>query len=133
MRAATLVIGAAMVVLAFAAATRVADTREGLIAEVVTLFAGLAGVGFLMYGLTARRRPTRQAVPVAPAEAQAPRPPRARRDLLLGSGGVALALFLLIGLELSGGPLWAALGLVILLPMLAGSVYLCVRFLRANP
>jgi len=29
--------------------------------------------------------------------------------------------------------MWAGFGLALLLPMIAGSVYLCVRFLRANP
>ena len=55
------------------------------------------------------------------------------RDLLLGAGGIAVALVLLTGLAVSGGPLWAGFGLAILLPMLAGSVYLCVRYLRASP
>ena len=41
MRRAALVAGAGLVIVAFGAATRVADTREGLIAEVVTLLAGL--------------------------------------------------------------------------------------------
>ncbi len=122
--------GAALVVLAFASATRVADTREGLIAEVVTLFSSLAAVGLLMYGLTARRSQASASPPQPPAVT--PRP-RTRRDLLLGTGGVALAALLVVGLAISGGPLWAGLGLVLLLPMISGSVYLCVRFLRANP
>src|SRR5690349_7637472 len=41
MRRFALVAGTALVILAFAAATRVADTREGLIAEVVTLLTGV--------------------------------------------------------------------------------------------
>src|SRR5262249_60638938 len=49
--------GIALVVLAAGAVTRVADTREGLIAEIVTLFAGGAGVVLLIYGLAARPRP----------------------------------------------------------------------------
>ncbi len=132
-RSIVLAVGALLVVVAFAAATRVADTREGLIAEVILLFASLGGVSLLLYGLTANR------VPVAPA-----RPPtrdatpvsahrREQRDLLLGSGGVALALILVSGLAFSGGALWAVLGLALLLPMLAGSVYLVFRFLRTNP
>jgi hypothetical protein len=125
-----IVIGAALAVVAFAAATRVADTREGLIAEVVTLLAGLVAVGLLMYGLTARAWPSRGGQPVRPA----PRArPRTRRDLLLGAGGVVLAVVLVMGLAWSGGVLWAALGFVLLLPMLAGCVYLCVRFMRASP
>lgn len=129
-RAAFLVAGAALVVVAFASATRVADTREGLIAEVVTLLSSLAAVGLLIYGLTARRG---QASGPPPLRRTAIPRPRTSRDLLLGTGGVALALVLLVGLALSGGPLWAGLGLVLLLPMIAGSLYLCVRFLRANP
>lgn len=121
-----------MVILAFAAATRVADTREGLVAEVVTLLAGLAGVGLLIYGFTAGRMDRGEATGPRPPAPAAPRP-RTRRDLLLGVGGIAVALGLLTGLALSGGPLWAGFGLVLLLPMIAGSVYLCLRFLRASP
>jgi peptidoglycan/LPS O-acetylase OafA/YrhL len=130
MRRFAVVAGVALVVVAFTAATRVADTREGLIAEVVTLLAGGAGVGFLIYGLAARpRTPTSQPVARAPR----PIPPRTTRDLLVGAGGVALSAILVIGLAISGGPLSAVFGLVVLLPMIAGCVYLCVRFLRANP
>lgn len=116
--------------LAFAAATRVSDTREGLIAEVITLLGGLAGVALLIYGLTARNRPP---TPPTPERTAAASRPRSTNDLLLGSGGIALGLILLVGLALSAGLAWAALGLVLLLPMIAGSVYLCVRFLRASP
>jgi hypothetical protein len=132
MRGISLVAGAALVVLAFAAVTRVSDTREGLIAEVITLLGGLAGIGLLVYGLAARksaaggRSLTRQ-LDTRPA----PRP-RTTRDLVLGAGGIALALILLGGLALSGGVLWAGLGLALMLPMISGSVYLCVRFLRAS-
>ena len=132
MRALSLVAGIALAALAFAAATRVTDTREGLVAEVVTLLAGLAGVGLLIYALTARRRPA--ATGATPPSASTPiAAPRSTRDLVLGAAGVALALLLLAGLVLSGGLLWAGLGLALLLPMLAGSVYLCVRFLRSAP
>jgi hypothetical protein len=133
MRIAAIVAGGALVVVAFAAATRVADTREGLIAEVITLLASLVAVGLLIYGLTARRD---RAAAQSATEARGistPRRPRTRRDLLLGAGGVALAAILVAGLAISGGALWAAFGLVLLLPMISGSVYLCVRFLRANP
>jgi hypothetical protein len=119
-----------MVIVAFAAATRVADTREGLIAEVVTLLAGVAGVSALIYGLAAR-----QATTTNQRVARAPRPmrPRTGTDLLIGAGGVTLSAILVVGLAITGGPLPAAFGLVLLLPMIAGCVYLCVRFLRANP
>ena len=36
------------------------------------------------------------------------------------------------GLAVTSGWQWAALGLVMLLPMIAGSAFLCVRFLRAQ-
>lgn len=130
-RAATLVAGAALVVVAFAASTRVADTREGLVAEVITLLSGLLAVGLLMYGLTARRaRPQTGIAESVPARVVRP---RTARDLALGAGGLVLALILLVGLEVSGGPLWAGLGLVLLLPMISGCVYLCARFLRSSP
>ncbi len=130
--------GAALVALAFAAATRVSDTREGLIAEVITLLGGLAGVALLIYALTVRREshaPTRTASRSdLPGErGGANPPPRARRDIILGAGGIVLALVLLGGLGFSGGGLWLGLGFALLLPMIAGSVYLCVRFLRATP
>jgi mannose/fructose/N-acetylgalactosamine-specific phosphotransferase system component IIC len=48
-------------------------------------------------------------------------------------GGLVLAVVLLAGLSVSGGALWAGLGFALLLPMIAGSVYLCVRFLRSSP
>jgi hypothetical protein len=130
MRRFALVAGVLLVIVAFGAATRVADTREGLIAEVVTLLAGGAGVGFLIYGLAARHQ-ARGGERVT----RAPRPlhPRTTRDLLLGAGGVVLSAILVAGLAISGGPLSAVFGLVLLTPMIAGCVYLCVRFLRANP
>lgn len=132
MRWLALVAGIALVALAFGAGSRVADTREGLIAEVITLLAGLSGVALLIYGLVARPRapaaPPRLATGSTPAERA-----RSARDLLVGAGGIVLALALLTGLAVSGGALWAGFGLVLLLPMLAGSVYLCVRYLRASP
>jgi hypothetical protein len=130
MRWVSLVAGIAFVVLAFAAATRVTDTRDGLIAEVVTLFSGLAGVSLLLYGLFARARPSPSS-PMATASRPPARPPSAR-DLAIGAGGLALAVILLGGLLLSAGWQWAALGFVILLPMIAGSALLCGRFLMAR-
>ena len=122
--------GAALVVLAFAAGSRVADTREGLIAEVVALFSGLGGIGLLLYGLTANRGPKPQTARPSPTVDDRTRP-RTANDLLIGAGGIVLAVALVTGLALSGGALWAGFGAVMLLPMVGGSVYLCVRFARA--
>jgi hypothetical protein len=123
--------GIALIVLAFAAATRVADTREGLIAEVITLLAGLAGISLLLYGLIGgARRSTQRAERPLPPKLPAPSV-RPLTDLLLGGAGIAIAIVLLSGLAVTGGILWAVLGLVLLLPMIAGSMYLCVRFTRA--
>jgi hypothetical protein len=131
-RWASLVTGVALIALAFAAASRVADTRPGLIAEIITLLAGATGIILATYGLAARRRGA-DGAPGRPASTTAQEPrTRAARDLVLGGGGLGLALILLTGLALSGGPLWASLGLLLLLPMVAGSVYLCWRFLRAS-
>jgi len=128
-----LLAGTTLVALAFAAVTRVSDTREGLVAEIITLLAGAAGVLLLVYGLAARRRygPSLARVPPVPSQ-PVPRP-RSRNDLVLGVGGIVVTAFLLGGLAFSGGFLWALLGSALLLPMAAGSVYLCVRFLRASP
>ena len=133
MRWIALVAGVALLALAVGAVTRVEDTRAGLVAEIVTLLSALAGVSLLIYGLVARPRLTTQP-PRAPAKALPTEPhPRTARDLVLGAGGVVLALVLLGGLAVSGGPLWAGFGLALLLPMIAGSVYLCVRFVRSEP
>lgn len=132
MRWLALVSGIALIAVAIAAVTRVEDTREGLIAEVVTLFGALAGVSLLIYGLVARRRePAAHSTTVAATTSPLHR--RSTSDLRLGGAGLGLAAVLLVGLALSGGFMWAALGLALLLPMIAGSVYLCVRYLRANP
>ncbi|TMD97543.1 MAG: hypothetical protein E6I72_05990 [Chloroflexi bacterium] len=136
MRRLSLACGLALVVLAFAAASRVSDTREGQVAEVVTLLGGLAGIGLLTYAFASRPRATSSSSsstsPVTRTPAMGGRR-RSSRDLVLGAGGVVLAVCLLAGLAFSGGPLWAAFGLALLVPMIAGSVYLCLRFLRANP
>lgn len=130
-RTAALIAGSALVVLAFGAATHVADTREGLIAEVVTLLASVTGIGLLIYGLTSGRR--NAATMPAASRPRPGRRPRTTSDLLLGAGGVVVAAVLVTGLAISGGVLQAVFGLALLLPMIAGSVYLCVRFLRASP
>lgn len=131
MRWLSLIAGIVFVALAFAAATRVADTREGLIAEVITLFSGLTGVSLVLYGLFARgRRGPGPGIARTPPPLPA-RPPSAR-DLAIGAGGLVLAAILLAGLFISAGWQWAALGFVILLPMIAGSAFLCGRFLLAR-
>src|SRR3954447_25378148 len=119
MRWLAVIAGVALVVLAIGAVTRVADTREGLVAEIVTLLGALAGVSLLIYGLTARPRPRVPALARSAPTTATPRA-RSRRDPLLGAAGIALALILLGGLTISGGLLWAAFGLALLLPMLAG-------------
>jgi len=126
-----LVTGVVLIVVAFAAATRVADTREGLIYEVVTLLAGLAGVGLLLYGLVAtfsHSRPKTLAPPV-------PTPPPERvhnaGELLVGASGLVLAAILLAGIAITAGGLWVLLGSILLLPMIAGCIYLCFTFARA--
>ena len=127
MRRLALVPGAVLIVIAFVAASRVADTRDGLIAEVVTLMAGLVGVSLLLYGLLAgATRPAPRLATPAPA-----RPPSSR-EFTIGVAGLGLAVLLLGGLAISAGWQWAALGSVMLLPMIAGSAFLCGRFLRAR-
>jgi len=130
MRWLSLAAGIAFVVVAFAAGTRVADTRDGLIAEVITLFSGLAGVSLVLYGLFGGMRPAPR-----PGAARTPPPPTrppSARDLAIGAGGLGLASILLGGLFISSGWQWAALGFVILLPMIVGSAFLCGRFLMAR-
>ena len=126
-----IVVGLAFVTIAFVAAGRVADTREGLIAEVITLFAGLVGVLVLLYGLVPKRQTTTSAVS-APARTLKPSRPRSANDLLMGCAGLLLAAVLLTGLVMSGGWLWATIGGLLLLPMVAGCVYLCAAFAAAR-
>jgi hypothetical protein len=133
MRWPAIVAGVALVALAIGAVTRVADTREGLIAEVVTLLAALAGISLLIYGLTARPRPQAAALSPGPVRPVASPRPRSPRDLGLGAAGILVSLALLVGLGLSGGLIWAAFGFALLTPMVAGCVYLCLRYLRASP
>jgi hypothetical protein len=121
--------GLLLIAVAFVAAGRVADTREGLIAEVVTLFAGLAGVALLLYGLVPRRNGPSPAPVARPAGTDRRR--RTGNDLVVGGGGIVIAVLLLGGLALSGGWGWAALGAVLLVPMIAGSAYLVIAFIRA--
>lgn len=123
--------GLLLIAVAFVAASRVADTREGLIAEVVTLLSGLAGTGLLLYGLVPRRRRAGRTAP-PPASGLTPKPARrSANDLVLGAAGLLVAAVLLGGLVVSAGWTWAFVGAVLLVPMLAGSTYLLAAFIRA--
>lgn len=133
MRWVALGVGIVLLAVSAAAFTRVADTQEGQIAEVITLLAFGTGFVLALYGLAARPRPTPvEALQLAQPAVRAEARPGSRRDLALGAGGVILTAVLVTGLALSGGPLWAGFGFVALLPMLAGSVYLCWRSLKTN-
>jgi hypothetical protein len=128
-RRASVFVGIVLVAVAFASATRVANTREGLIAEVITLLAGLAGMTLIFFGLFSGTRPgTRPVVPRAKTPARAP----SARDFALGAAGLGLAIVLVGGWGISAGWQWAALSVVVLLPMIIGSAVLCIRFLRAR-
>jgi len=129
-RAIALAAGALLIAVSFVAAFSVADSRQGLVAEVVTLISGLAGTGLLLYGLVPKRRST-QPPPPKPAHQASPPRPRTANDLLLGSAGLLLAAVLVAGLTISGGWLWALLGGLLLLPMAIGCTYMVAAFLRA--
>src|SRR5947208_16840370 len=116
-----------LVALAFAAATRVSDSREGLIAEIITLLGGLAGVSLLIYGLAARRRPSSVLATSSPAPSRLTPRPSSRNDLLLGAGRIGLGIVLLGGLAISAGAEWAPCGLVLLRPLISRIAYVCER------
>jgi hypothetical protein len=121
--------GVVLIAFAFAAATRVANTREGLIAEVITLLGGLAGMTLVFFGLfSGARLATRSTAPLQ----RAPARPPSTRDFALGAAGLVLAVLLISGWGISAGWQWAALSVVVLLPMIVGSAVLCIRFLRAR-
>jgi hypothetical protein len=127
----SVVAGLALIGIATLAATRVENSRAGLIAEVITYLGGLVGLVLLFYGVYARRGPS-SSIRSDPSESAAPEPKvRTANDLLLGTLGIILAVFLLSGLVLSAGMAWATFGFILLLPMVAGSFYLTLRFLRA--
>lgn len=127
--------GVALIAVSLIAFTKVVDTREGQIAEVVTLLAFGIGFVLLIYAFAVRQRPA-PAPAVARDESQGGGtsvPRGSPRDLALGAAGVVVSAVLVTGLAVTGGLLWAGLGFVILLPMLAGSVYLCWRSLKTYP
>jgi hypothetical protein len=125
-----LVIGAALIAVAFFAGGRVADTREGLIAEVIALLTALVGVGLVLYWWISGARPRPGSAPKARDQAPAVQI-RSATELLVGGVGLLIAAALVAGVALSAGELWALMGFVLLLPMILGSAYLCVRFFRA--
>jgi len=131
MRWAALGAGAILIVAAFLAGSRVADTREGLIYEVVTLLAGLAGVSLLLYGLVAPMSGAGHTPESARVAAPATQGVHNAGELLVGVAGLVISAVLLAGIAATAGVLWALLGGVLLLPMIAGCVYLCVSFARA--
>lgn len=118
--------------MAFLAATRVADTREGLVYEVITLLSALAGVGLLLYVLVARPgRPRPTATAQALVRVRAADSVPSANELVIGVAGLVVGALLVSGLAATAGPLWALIGLVALLPMIAGCAYMCYRFARA--
>ena len=129
MRRLSVFAGVVLIAIAFAAATRVANSREGLIAEVITLLGGLAGMTLVFFGLFSGARPVTS--PPAPRPQSLARPPSAR-DFAIGAAGLLLAVLLIGGWGISAGWQWAALSVVVLLPMIVGSAVLCIRFLRTR-
>ncbi|TMB93399.1 MAG: hypothetical protein E6J40_15210 [Chloroflexi bacterium] len=130
MRRAALAAGIVFIAAAFAAATRVADTREGLIFEVVTLFAGLAGVSLLLYGLVTTLGRPAVGSPSLPAPTRPESKTHNAAELVVGGSGLAVAAILLGGIAATAGVLWALFGAILLLPMIAGCAYLCFAFAR---
>jgi hypothetical protein len=123
------VIGAALIAIAFVAGGRVADTREGLIAEVITLLTALVGVGLILYAWVSGARP-RPGSPVPVRAGAAGIQVRTATELLAGAVGLLIAAALIAGVALSAGGLWTLMAIVLLLPMILGSAYLCIRFWR---
>jgi hypothetical protein len=127
-----LAVGAVLVTIAFLAGGRVADTREGLIYEVVALLAGLGGVSLVLYGWVAASLRPRAASSPGPVSSPPQAQVRSANELLIGGAGLVIAAGLVIGIGVSAGLVWAAMGLVLLLPMVVGCAFLCWRFLRAS-
>jgi hypothetical protein len=93
------------------------------------LFGGLAAVALLLYGLIPWRASAR--IQRFARESQPSRARRTANDLVIGSGGILLAVILISGLAVTAGWGWAALGTAMLAPMLAGCAYLVAAFARA--
>src|SRR5436309_1578918 len=96
--------GVLLIAVAFMAASRVADTRQGLIAEIVTLIAGLAGVALLLYGLVPQR--SASGPPQLQPRLRTEGRPRTANDLLLGAGGAVLAALLPGATADNARPVW---------------------------
>src|SRR6202165_77823 len=119
------VAGVVLIAVAFGAATRVAKTREGLIAEVITLLAGLAGMTLVFFGLfTGLRLVPRPAVERPPAPA---RPP-SLRDFALGTAGLLLAVFLIGGWGFSAGWQGDARSVIVMVSWFVGGAFFSSRF-----
>ena len=123
-------LGVILIAGAFLTGARVADTREGLVYEVVTLLAGLAGVSLLLYGLVATLGRPLAGVPQAQTAVQPGEKVHNAGELVVGVFGLSVAAILIVGIGVSAGVLWALLGSVLLLPMIAGCAYLCFTFAR---
>jgi hypothetical protein len=123
--------GAALVLVAFVAGGRVANTREGLVFEAVALLAGLAGVSLVLYGWVAAAVRAGPGTPRSPLALQPRVQIRSANELLIGGGGLVVAAVMVTGIGFTAGVLWALMGFLLLLPMIIGCAYLCLRFLRA--
>lgn len=130
MRWPALGLGVILIVGAFLTGARVADTREGLVYEVVTLLAGLAGVSLLLYGLVATLGRPQAGVPRRQTPALPGEKVHNAGELVVGGFGLAVATILIVGIGVSAGVPWALVGSVLLLPMIAGCAYLCFSFAR---
>lgn len=130
MRWLALGIGVVLLAVAFMAGGQVADTRDGLVAEVIALLAGLAGVSLVLYFWMSGASP-RPDSPAPPAGKGSSGQIRSATELVAGAVGLVVAAALVGGVALSAGGWWALMGLVLLLPMIIGSAYLCIRFFRA--
>jgi hypothetical protein len=122
--------GVVLVAVAFLAAGHVADTRAGLISEVITLFAALTGVSLLLYGLVATLSSSRPNAPARPVVTKVGEQVHNAAELLVGGTGILVAATLLVGIGITASAGWALLGAVMLLPMIVGCLYLCYAFAR---
>jgi hypothetical protein len=87
----------------------------------------------LLYGLVAtlgRSAPPPPSLPSPPTGVHAEGQVHNSAELVVGGSGLLVAAILLAGIAATAGVLWLVLGSILLLPMIAGCVYLCVRFAR---